>query len=743
MTRKRSSPHCRDARGVVGAEEVIRSIAAVGLALATALWALATFAAESFRNPTGVAVVIGNAGYQHRDVPEVAYAHRDAAAFRGYVEGVLGYDPANIIELRDATRFDLFDVFGSAHERQSRLWSFLDPDEGSDVVVYYSGHGVPGVNDGRGYLLPVNVDPKAAEADGYPIDLLYEQLGALVEARSVRVFLEACFSGGSHAGGLIGSASPVFVEAAMPAGVDEKVMALAAATGQQVASWDEEAKHGLFTHHLLDALYGAGDVDGDGTVTALEAKGYLDRHMTRAARRAHRRVQNASLMGAQQVVLATASEGGGGLPPRPALDGDEAVLAEKAQAEIEPPPSQEAREQVASSPGKETPLETLLGDPEATERALGLNRARRVQVQLGLAALGFDTGPADGLFVGGTREAIAAWQKAKGLPETGYLNAVQAETLEVLGDEYVREKAETSQRDDEAFARAQGRGTVAAYEEYLASWPTGRHATEARRRRDELSQTRRVGEKFRDCRECPAMVVVPAGSFRMGSPPHEKARRYNEGPLHQVTIAKPFAVGAYEVTFSQWDACARAGGCNRYSPSGNGWGRGSRPVINVNWEDAQAYVQWLSRRTGKPYRLLSEAEWEYAARAGTRTPFHFGVTIGTHQANYDGTRIYGYGRKGRFRGKTLSAGLFAPNRFGLHDVHGNVWEWVQDCYNSSYSGVPIDGGASKQGQCSRRIRRGGSWADWPSSLRSASRSGPFANSRHATTGFRVARALTP
>ena len=253
--------------------------------------------ASEFVNPTGVALIIGNGDYEHRDVPDVDYAHRDADAFRHYVVDVLGYDPENVLDLRDATRRELVDALGSRHDPQSLLWSYLDPNEGSDVVVFYSGHGVPGVNDGRGYLLPVDSDPKAAEYDGYPIDLLYANLGKLREAKSVRVYLDTCFSGGSHGGGLIGNASPVYVAAALPDGVGEKVMALAAASGKQVASWDEEARHGLFTHHLLDALYGGGDGDGDGQVTAMEVKGYLDRHMTRAARRQHRRVQRGESAG--------------------------------------------------------------------------------------------------------------------------------------------------------------------------------------------------------------------------------------------------------------------------------------------------------------------------------------------------------------------------------------------------------------------------------------------------------------
>ena len=156
----------------------------VGTALCTAL-ALSSARAES-ASTQGVAIIIGNSDYEHRDVPDVAYAHRDAEAFRLYVLGVLGYDPENVIDLRDATRRELFDALGTRRDPHSLLWSYLNPRGGADVVVFYSGHGVPGVNDGRGYLLPVDADPKAAEEDGYPIDLLYANIGGLAEARSVQ-----------------------------------------------------------------------------------------------------------------------------------------------------------------------------------------------------------------------------------------------------------------------------------------------------------------------------------------------------------------------------------------------------------------------------------------------------------------------------------------------------------------------------------------------------------------------------
>ena len=187
-----------------------------------------------------------------------------------------------------------------------------------DIFIRVTGCRVRGTRGG--YLLPVDADPKAAEEDGYPIDLLYENVGKLREAATVQVFLDACFSGSSHEGGLIRDASPVYVAATLPAGLGEKLTSLTAATGKQIASWDEESEHGLFTHHLLDALYGKADGDKDGKVTAKEAKRYLDRRMTRAARRKHRRVQQASLVGAEGVVLASVVEGGS-FPERPVLGG--------------------------------------------------------------------------------------------------------------------------------------------------------------------------------------------------------------------------------------------------------------------------------------------------------------------------------------------------------------------------------------------------------------------------------------
>jgi formylglycine-generating enzyme required for sulfatase activity len=239
---------------------------------------------------------------------------------------------------------------------------------------------------------------------------------------------------------------------------------------------------------------------------------------------------------------------------------------------------------------------------------------------------------------------------------------------------------------------------------------------------------RSVGDVFKDCNECPEMVVVPAGEFVMGSNDGED----DEKPIHRVVIPSGLAVGRFEITFSEWDACVSGGGCGGHRPVDSGWGRGRRPVINVSWDVAKRYITWLTGKTGESYRLLSESEWEYVARAGTTTKYHTGNTIGYSQANYSG----GGG------GETVPVGRYGSNAFGLHDVHGNVWEWVEDCWDDSYGGAPGGGEARTTGECTLRVVRGGSWNYAPRLLRSASRSRFWTSFRSIYLGFRVARMVS-
>ncbi len=241
---------------------------------------------------------------------------------------------------------------------------------------------------------------------------------------------------------------------------------------------------------------------------------------------------------------------------------------------------------------------------------------------------------------------------------------------------------------------------------------------------------RQPGDVFRDCPECPEMVVIGAGSFVMGS----DGRHRHERPAHPAAIVNPFAMGRYEVTFDEWAACHEAGGCARM-PDDHKWGRGRRPVINLTWPEMQTYVRWLSERTGAVYRLPSETEWEYAARAGSDTAFWWGDEVGDNRAN---CRDCGseWSKKG-----SAPVGSFEPNPFGLHDMHGNVWEWTEDCWNPTHHGAPADGSPRLNGDCNKRVMRSGSWYYFSKNSRSAWRFYNDVRVKSYNIGFRVVRDL--
>jgi len=294
----------------------------------------------------------------------------------------------------------------------------------------------------------------------------------------------------------------------------------------------------------------------------------------------------------------------------------------------------------------------------------------------------------------------------------------------------------------------QSSANPAAFEAYLSQYPNGAFAALARVKIAELSGAQvaavrpapvpagpspvqpavgvypgahKPGDTFRDCADCPEMVVVPAGAFDMGSPTNEEGRFDSEGPVHRVTIPRPFAVGKYEVTQAEWVA-VMGSNPSRFTGERN-------PVEQVSWNDAKEFVKRLSAKTGKSYRLLSEAEWEYAARAGSRAKYPWGDGIDSSKAKYDS------------RDGTVPVGRYGANAFGLFDTVGNVWEWVEDCWNESYSGAPTDGSAWTSGNCAVRVLRGGSWVSRPGNVRSANRSRNDTDIRYDFNGFRVARTL--
>ena len=250
---------------------------------------------------------------------------------------------------------------------------------------------------------------------------------------------------------------------------------------------------------------------------------------------------------------------------------------------------------------------------------------------------------------------------------------------------------------------------------------------------------------FQDCADTPELVRLLGGTFTMGE--SGNTGTLYERPLRDVTVGE-FSIGRYEVTFDEWDSCFRAGGCLK-NPDDGGWGRGRHPVINVSWVDAQQYVHWLSEKTGRKYRLPTEAEWDYAARAGTNGRYYWGegAEWACESANvFDLTSALQHPNwtwratcDDRFS-ETAPVGSFKPNKWGLYDMSGNVWEWVQDCWHNDYTGAPVNGEAwVTGGQCSKRVNRGGGWGNHPRSMRSASRDADSAEGFSNAMGFRVVR----
>jgi formylglycine-generating enzyme required for sulfatase activity len=235
------------------------------------------------------------------------------------------------------------------------------------------------------------------------------------------------------------------------------------------------------------------------------------------------------------------------------------------------------------------------------------------------------------------------------------------------------------------------------------------------------------------------MMLIPGGTFIMGSPKEEENSMDSERPQHEVTI-EPFFMGKYQVTQAQWRFVAQLPQVNRELEQDPSHFKGdNRPVEQVSWEDAVEFCDRLSQYTGRTYRLPSEAEWEYACRAGSAKPFAFGDTITTNEVNYDGNYTYGNAPKGEYRGRTTPVGTFQPNAFGLYDMHGNVWEWCQDNWHSNYEGAPTDGNAwlDNEESSNRKLLRGGSWFNYPANCRSAFRYDNDLDYRIGNFGFRV------
>ena len=664
-----------------------RAVRVNALLLAVGLFAVPTAAQTAGR----VALVVGNSAYAA--IGTLPNPGNDAADMAAALRR-LGFEVTTAL---DADRGELNDA----------LRAFTRQSAGADVsLVFYAGHGIE--MDGVNYLVPVDARlERDTDVRFEAVELDYV-LAATVGAALRVVILDACRNnplarsmqrtGASRSvsRGSFGNLDESLLG-------DETLVAYAAAAGTTAA--DGTGRNSPYTSALLAYLEQPLEI------------GLLFREVRR------------------QVLEATAGE---------------------------------QRPHEYASLLEEHYLRAATGlDPRAVESALGLDRSARRRIQQGLASASFSPGPADGMFGPATRAAIRRWQASRGAEATGYLDTAGAQALGVppaaeaavgpAGGPVADGSPAAVQAQQEnlfwqSIANSENR---ADYQAYLEQFPTGVFVRLARNRLVELGPAdvrpaaglaagdppagdrpaRMVpGTEFRDCPTCPELVVVPSGRFRMGCVSGRDCRDA-EQPVHEVDVPL-FALGVYEVTFEEYDRFVQATGHRR--PTDRGWGRGGRPVIDVSWEDAEAYVAWLSRETGEAYRLPSESEWEYAARAGTTTRYSWGQDVGRNRAN-----CAGCGGRWDDANRTAPAGSFAANGWGLHDMHGNVWEWVADCWHENYARAPRDGTAwTSGGNCSRRVLRGGSWSRSPVYLRSAYRNNHDAGARYVNSGgFRVSRTL--
>ena len=301
--------------------------------------------------------------------------------------------------------------------------------------------------------------------------------------------------------------------------------------------------------------------------------------------------------------------------------------------------------------------------------------------------------------------------------------------------------AEASQIEEAAWTSAKTSNTVSGYETYLSSYPSGKYAPLAKAALEDLKPS--PGKTFRDCDVCPLMVTVPGGNANLGAGENEPDVRPNEQPQRPVIIGQPFSIGVTEVTFSQWQACASAGGCPAVT-NDNGWGAGKRPVINVSWDDAQKYAGWLSAKTGKNYTLPSESQWEYAARGGDTGLYVGGskkalCAFANGAGKESGLAWANTECNDLSSDRTLPAGSLSGNKYGLKDIIGNVAEWTLDCNTLNLRDAPTDGSPDLRGSCNQRAVRGGSWFSPPADLRYAARLMQRRGDSNDFTGFRVVR----
>ena len=711
---------------------------------------------EEFKEGKSYALVVGISKFTN-GIPPLTYTSNDPIRMRDFLLNEAGFDYVHVLTEEKATL-----------PRIRQLMEHALPEkitENDRFLFYWSGHGYDfrGAGKARDYLPLANSGPR----ERFTM-VSMDNIGAwdeFIKARHALYLLDACASGLAS---IERQGDEEFAE------LDNATLArlsrpgrhlITAGTGEQSTIAGPNWQGSIFTDTVLRALRGDADsADGvsgkDGVVSILELVGFVQREVDDERRDAgvqeaitpkmekigrnneggfffitkQKKTETAEAGGGQAtgemrngqpVVVASVVERQGGDQAPAACDVEtDRLVWEDIKDRTEPAYFEEYLRLADSGEicGTFAGLARLRLNAGSSETVV--SEPRRVKdVQELLTALGYDPGPADGVMGARTVKALILFQDAQGLESTGRLTV----DVEIAIAKAHAELGETR------VAGSNGSGG--------GDWAAGSNggSFDTPDRFEPLTT-------FRDCEDCPEMVVIPSGAFWMGSRESEPGSRDSERPRHNVNV-DAFAIGKYEVTFDEWDACVDAGGCE-HRPDDRGWGRGKLPVMKVSWEDAQQYAAWLSRETGETYRLPSEAEWEYAARAfptsqGQNAPaYAFGDRITEEQASF-----------GRNVGRTTAVGSYPANAWGLHDMHGNVWEWVDDRWDDDYDARTrrlreerereIRGQSPAPDENIFRVMRGGSWIDDPELLRSAVRAWGQPADRILYVGFRLARTLTP
>ncbi len=644
------------------------------------------------------ALVIGNNAYQH--IGTLKNAVSDAQAVAQQFQA-LGYR----VTLRtNRTRSDFWD------DIETFSASIAQNDQ---VIIFYAGHGVQ-VKNGN-YLIPI--DLKATKASHIERDGIELSSGLLAKVqtgqpRFVLAIIDACRNNpfrsmGRSIGASRGLASPSAVHGTM--------IVYSAGIGQQALdalSMVDPIPHGLFTRELLTALKIP-------NITINQAFGQVkSRVYTQAKSVGHTQTPAIYDQSIGTFYFQTSQS-------VPQQQSNPQVLA-KPQVP-NPQISTPQAPVIAATP----PISTAAADAEAAR--LAALETKRKQEEAKIARLRQEQ-------IAAKQAAAQAQAKAERLERQDRARkaaqAKEAARLATLEQKRRAEEARIARLQRQRAEEERKAQAAKAEADRLARLNARREEARREAARQEAARRARAEAQARARRSRkpyePEMVSIPGGCFQMGSPTSEAGRGSDENQ-HRVCV-KAFHIGKYEVTNAQYRA---------FKPSHNSGGNFNdeqKPVVNVSWQDAHAYTQWLSKKTGRKYRLPTEAEWEYAARAGTTTPFHTGNCISTNQANYDGNYPYSGCPKGQYREKTIKVGSFSPNAWGLHDMSGNVWEWTCSKYTSSYDGSEkkclLSGGAA-------RVLRGGSWDYNAGLVRAAYRGSDEPGDRHNYVGFRACEVIEP